>query len=80
MSFNHLNSLFGTESYRRNKQNYLVTDVKVDPFKMEILCMQSAQTLEIVSRSHESIELRYPVLWAVLRSQYCYSQENLLVL
>ena len=43
---------------------------------MEILCIQSAQTLEIVSRSHESIELGYPVLWAVLRSQYCYSQEK----
>ena len=39
--------------------------------------MQSAQTLEIVSRSHENIELGYPVLLAVLRSQYCYSQENL---
>ena len=77
MSLNHLNSLFGTESFRRYLQNYLVKDVKVDPFKMEILCIQSAETLEIVSRSHESIELTYPVLWAVLRSQYCYSQENL---
>ena len=77
MSFNLLNSLFGTESFRRYQQNYLVKDVKVDPFKMEILCMQSAQTLEIVSRSHESIELGYSVLWAVLRSQYCYSQKNL---
>ena len=38
--------------------------------------MQNAQTLEIVSRSHESIELGYPVLWAVLRSQYCYSQKK----
>ena len=39
--------------------------------------MQSAQTLEIVSRSHESIEIGYPLFWAGLRSQYCYSQENL---
>ena len=47
---------------------------------MEILCLQSAQTLEIVSRSHGSIVLGYPVLWVVLRSQYCYSQENFQVL
>ena len=54
MSLNHLNSIFGTESFRRYLQNYLVKDIKVDPFKMVILCMQSAQTLEIVSRSQFS--------------------------
>ena len=47
---------------------------------MEILCLQSAQTLEVFSRSHESVVVRYPVLWVVLRSQYRYSQENFQVL
>ena len=30
MSLNHVNSLFGTESFRRYLQNSLVKDVKVD--------------------------------------------------
>ena len=47
---------------------------------MEILCLQSAQTLEVVSRSHESVVVGYPVLWVVLRSQYRYNQENFQVL
>ena len=59
---------------------FLVKDVKVDPFKMEVLCLQSAQTLEVVSRSHESVVVGYPVLWVVLRPQYRYSQENFQVL
>ena len=47
---------------------------------MEIFCLQSAQTLEVVSRSHESVVVGYPVLWVVPRSQYRYSQENFQVL